>query len=482
MARISQGGIKTKQMNWHANMTELNHLGAALIAKPQKLERKMTQLFSAQRYSDNPLTAMLNSKAKIITSNEWEWDLKGASTRPMVVIEKIEPDTNTTPGKNRSFIKIKLDDQFYVTGDVIHPGNPKYQCRIQEAPYRHGNGWIYTIRLMEDDPAAFLPVEYLKTDNLWSKLYSQYEEAGEQSGSTQYSLPMTLKSRLSRYRKEYRVTDDAATEVLAVEIQDAKGKWHKSWIKYAEVEYWEQWHREKERGLWYSRYSDTVMGANGRPVRTGPGIQQLLEDSHTHKYTDLTARLIEEYLMDIFYSRVKPGAGREIVGYTGEYGMIQFHRAVQDWQDKRGFIQVVSDTFISKDKGNAIHKNALEVGYQYTSYLMANGAKLTLVHNPLYDDREINYDIDPITGYPKESQRITFLDFSKEAEGNIKMVKKKDGFRLGYVGGLITPFGPRTGNSMMSHSGNYYDMHVHDQCGVQIDDVSRCGELILDRN
>ena len=45
--------------------------------------------------------------------------------------------------------------------------------------------------------------------------------------------------------------------------------------------------------------------------------------------------------MDIFYSRVKPGQGRNIKGYTGEYGMIQFHRAIQDWQNKSGFIKNV---------------------------------------------------------------------------------------------------------------------------------------------
>ena len=51
--------LKTKQMPWHANMTELNHLGAALIAKPTVFEGKMNQLFSAQNYySDNPLSSI----------------------------------------------------------------------------------------------------------------------------------------------------------------------------------------------------------------------------------------------------------------------------------------------------------------------------------------------------------------------------------------------------------------------------------------
>jgi hypothetical protein len=35
-----------------------------------------------------------------------------------------------------------------------------------------------------------------------------------------------------------------------------------------------------------------------------------------------------------------------------------------------------------------VHTNALEAGYQFVKYNMANGASLELIHNPLYDDRD----------------------------------------------------------------------------------------------
>src|SRR5690606_4185296 len=129
-------------------------------------------------------------------------------------------------------------------------------------------------------------------------------------------------------------------------------------------------------------------------------------------YSELTAKLIEEYLMDIFYSRVKPGSGRKIKVFTGEYGMLLFNRAMQDLLDKRGW-------FIANDNFNPVQKtksdyntNAYSYGYQFVKYIMHNGAELELVHNPLYDDRSIHFEIDPITGYPVESMRFTFLDFS----------------------------------------------------------------------
>lgn len=476
----------TKEMEWNANMTEQSHLGRALIAKPHKLVDKMDQLFSAQNYySDNPLSSMLmgvKGGEETIGGTSWEWDLKGANTRPLVVVENVEPSSNATPGKFRQTFKIKLDENWYVPGDYIHPGtsNKKFQCRIQDEVRKHGDGWVYTVRLASDDPQAFLPVKYLSPGTQWGKLYSQYEEAAEQSGSTQFSLPISLSNRMGKFRKKYKITDYASTEVLAVGIPDSKGKYHKSWMRYADVEYWQQWYRELERGKWYSRSTDTVLGANGRPVRTGPGIQEQLEDSHIHRYTHLTAKLIEEYLQDIFYSRVKPGKGRQIKGFTGEYGMLMFHRAVQDWTQKSGFVKNI-EIYTNKVQSD-VHTNALEAGFQYVKYNMANGSSLELVHNPLYDDREINFEIDPVTGFPVESQRITFLDFSGENnKSNIKCMKKKDGFAFTYVEGLYGPYGPKKGGSS-AHSGEYYEMHVSDNQGIHIHDITKCGELLLSRN
>lgn len=477
--------LATRQMQWTANMTEQTHLGKALLTKPAVFLPTFDKLFSAQNYySDNPLTSELMKGSKTNTEigqTEWEWEMKGANTKPLVVIENVLPSTETRPGLHKTNFRIKLDENHYVPGDVITPGtsDKRYQSRVQEGPTPNGNGYIYVIRLMSEDDQLFLPVQYLKPGTQWAKLYSQYEEAAEQGGSTTFSTNLALKNKMSKYRKTYSITDYASTEVLAVKIADSKGKLHDSWIRYAEVEYWQQWYRELERGAWYSRSTDTVIGANGRPVRSGAGVQEMLEDSHIHRYNILTGRLIEEYLMDIFYSRVKPGKGRQIKGYTGEYGMLQFHRAIQNWVERSGFIKNV-EVFTNKVTSD-YHTNALEAGYQYVKYHMANGSSLELVHNPLYDDRDINFEIDPITGFPVESQRITFLDFSNDGGANVKLVNKKDGFAFGYREGLYGPYGPKKGGSM-AHTGSYYDMVVEKSFGTHIDDITRCGELILSRN
>lgn len=476
----------TKEQNWHANMTEQNHLALSLYAKPHKLNSVTKKLFSADHYySDNPLGSMLSGTKgeETIGNTSWEWTLKGATTRPLVVVENVETGENITPGKYKRTFKIKLDENWYLPGDVIHPGasDKKYQVRIQDDVTPHGDGWIYTVRLNSDDPNAFLPVKYLQPGAQWSKLFSTYEEGAEQSGSAQYSSDLGFKNSMGLIRKQYKVTGLATTEALSVGIPDTKGKIHKTWMSLVEAEHWMQWERECEAYRWYARSTQTVMGANGRPVRQGPGIQEQLEDGHVHKYTHLTAKLIEEFLMDIFYTRVAPGKQRSIKGFTGEYGMIQFHRAIQDWAQKTGFIQTVADNFIQKTDSK-YHQNGMVAGYQFMKYRMSNGIELEMVHNPLYDNPEYNREIDPITGYPVESQRITFLDFGGDNSlgSNIKIMNKKDGFAFGYINGLFGPAGPVQGGNS-AHSGSYYEMHCEKMEGIHIEDITRCGELRLER-
>ncbi len=484
---LGKSQIITKEMKWNANMTEQNHLGAMLIAQPHKMEGVVKELYSAKNYySKNPMSSRLfNSKKSDITigTTSWEWQMRSANVRPLVVVEDVESIANLKRGaKNRTF-KIALDENFYLKGDVLIPGgasNKRYQVRIMENPSRQGDKWIYQVKLMTNDTNLFVPLKYFKVGTPWSKLYSQYGEGAISSGSTIFSSNITLMSRMSRFRKHYRVTDYASTEVLAVAVLDRKGQTHKMWIRYADSEYWGQWFEEVERGSWYTRSTDVVMDDTGRPVRSGPGIQELLEDSERRSYTHLTARMIEEYLMDIYYSRTAPGkASRETEGFSGEYGMINFHRAIDDVMSKNGFIKN-SENFMNKESSD--YHNGYAFGYKFVKYYMANGASLKLTHNPIYDDNSINSEVDELTGYPVESQRISFFDFAgaNSKESNVKLVNKKDGFAFGYVEGLYGPYGPKKGGNA-AHAGAFYEMHVDKTFGVQIDDVTSCGELYLDR-
>lgn len=483
---IFNNKLITQTTEWHSNMTTLNHLGRALIAKPTIVGPNMDRLFTSQDfYSDNPLQKNLlgNKMTEMkIDGLSWEYSLRVANTKPSAVIENMLPSTVTHPGRYRTSIPIKLEDNPFKPGDIITPGTGEkiYQCRIQSDAVRHGEGYLYELQPVTDNPNHFIPTKFFKSGTLWVKLFTAYEEGSEQGGSTTFSTPISFQNSLGKMRKSYSITDYASTEVLCVKILDSKGKAHDTWIRYAEVEYWQQWYREYERNLWYGRTSRGIKGSTGREVRTFPGVQEQLEYSNVSRYSHLTTKFLDEYLMDIYYGRTKPGSGKAVKGFTGEYGMSRVSDVMEDWMKRRGLVLNV-ESFIKKEKSD-YHTNALGAGYQFVKYYLKNGSTLELIHNPLYDDREINLEIDPITGYPIESQRITFLDFSGDYKGgNIKIVKKNNGFAFNYIEGMYSPYGPNIRSASASHAGEYYSMEVSDNLGVHIGDPSKCGELILTR-
>lgn len=469
----------TKEMQWNANMTELSHLGAALIVKPSIMQPHVNTLFSARNiYSGNPLTSLLMGDPmteEYIDSTEWEWEVKDANVRPLMALENLNSGNQVC--KNKQFGLLKVEENWWLPGDYVYPGgNKKYQVRIVDNAKAHGDGYVYTIRLASDDAKAFIPSKYFEGGTLWSKLFSKYGEATEQSGSTVFSFPIALRNSMSKYRKQYSVTDYASTEVLAVKIPDSNGRLHDFWIRYAEVEYFKQWYQELERGVWYSRKTDTVLDANGRPVKSGAGIQEMLEDAPNQVYNVLTVKLLEDFIMGVCYGRTKPGTSNVIRAYTGEYGLINVHNAAMESIQRGGFIRNI-ESFTSP-VSSPYHKNAYSLGYQFTRLDLANGRSIEFIHNPIYDDPEINTEIDEITGKPKESQRITILNFTGEgAKSNVKIMKRKKGDAFGYVEGLYGPMGPQQ-RGKMAHSGDYYEMHIRTDMGVHIGDITQCGELI----
>lgn len=474
MNLITQSKWVVEKRPWSANMTDMNHLGKAMLIKPKEFYPKVMQMFAAQSIKANPLMALLGNSGReeITDKREWTWNMRGASCRPLVVMQTGPTDA----GKNKGLFDLVFDENFFLPGDVLSPGDPRVQARVKRAPRAAGKNFIYTLELNSDDVSASVPAKFLKPGAKWAKLFSQYEEGAEEGGSTTYAMPLTLSGRASRYRKSYKVTGDVRNEgVLAIKLPDSTGKLHDTWIGYNEAEFWYQWAREQSIGQWYSRSTNTVMGSTNRPVYSGPGVQELLEYAPRHFYTQLSARLIEDFVLDQVYGRISPDTETNLFAFTGEYGMRAFHRATQNEFQKTGFITVDSN-FIERTN-SPLHKMALSYGAQFVNYKMANGRTLTLMHNPLYDDQTINYEINPLTGFPYESGRFTFLDLTGEGAGsNIRQVRVQNSYKVAYVHGTTTPYGPNNGAA--AHTGDYYEFLVEDSMGVHIDDVTRCGELI----
>ena len=129
------------------------------------------------------------------------------------------------------------------------------------------------------------------------------------------------------------------------------GKTYSTWLPAIEAKLIKEFEMEKENALVYGKKNKGVSSAVGYEVDTFPGLIEQLETSgNNHYYSRFSVNLIEEYLSDIYFSRVSPGEIKEIVALTGYYGMTQASQAMQQLIQQNGSWRFVGTTLIQLNK------------------------------------------------------------------------------------------------------------------------------------
>lgn len=458
-----------------ANFTESNHLGLAYMKEPQKLDNLVDTLFATRLYNTTPLIALFGGNRITVDENIYEWPLSDVPARPPVVIEQIT--TGNVVGQYHQPIELVLDNNHLKKGEYVAPnGNTDKQLRVIDGPTPWGTGYKYTFEIALDDDLATIEQKYIKVGSKMKILFAKYGEMSTHAGGVSFGSNLKMHNKLSEHRYKYGVSGDIVeNDALAITIVDENGQKYTSWIRYAEAKFWNKTKMAEEKDYWFSRSTNTILDENGRPVRSGAGLhEQIEEGGWVAPFTNLTASLIEEFVMDIFFGRSTPSGGRRIVAFTGEYGMRAFHNAMVDWLKVQPQA-LIYDGFVLRPMNSPYHANAAQAGYRILSYILPNGAEIQLVHNPMYDDPD--GEIDPITGANINSMRMTFVDVTDgEGGNNIVLVEKRNSKRFSYVNGLVGPTGPV---NISSHTGDWYEMITQFKAGIILRDPTRSGMLIF---
>lgn len=469
-------------------MTDLNHWSRNLAIKPEVFEAPHRMLFASKTNSLNLSTGNILEgifglgKTKYIDDLNWSWKMRVKGYRPITILENRTP--GDTPGKYRQPIQVLVDTDLAAIGESWGPGSSdKSQVVTVTNKVKEGRGYLYTLKTYTEGPEHFIKPMYLSPGTKWTRMYTMRGEAAESGGYIEGTTDVEYKNSLVKLRKEYKVTDFAAQAVLEIAFTDENGKAYRSWMDMQEAEYHMAMNKELAMHAMYSRLGDQPLidPDSGYPINPGAGIQQQIGfGGNVERFTTLTAELIEAFFDRIVYSRISPGDLGEVVGYSGHYGMKEFAKALDVWTGGKAIVRNSSE-FISKADG--VHNNSLRTGYQFTTYDLPNGGSFKLIHNPLNDDKSIHRDIDRLTGFPLESQRITILDvtggngMSINKKDNICLVRKNKVHGTTIVEGRVGPGGVNTGSNA-KHSGDYYRVDISDSIGVEIKDPTVTGELV----
>lgn len=470
------------------SFVDSDYLAAAYeTGKPTYLEGMMMKIYSSQSrfFKVKPFLSLTGSKSnggKEITSEIVRWRLQGAEYKCARVVENVEAAL-TTPGMNNTTFRIKLDLDYYHYPDVLVSEDNDYSLQVTEGPVPDGTGFIYTVRLMNENPTAFMPPAYMEAGHEFSKVTTAVpQEFNQWFGTQQYPDAFLLEAQLGAFGQEMTVTDKAWRDggKLGYEFQHTDYNGSTSTVTkfqpYAEAVMMDEMYSSIEWALTYGKRT-TFQGPDKYWQKTGAGIREQLKDGWIMNYSGaLSVALLQDYLMQVFFGRADESQ-RSVKLMTGTLGSILFHNALAAVAN--GFLTV--DTHFVREAPNPGSPTpGLAYGAQFTRYTGAQGVVVDLMLNPLYDDLRYCKTFHPLyPEYPIDSARMTILDFSSYGiASNIELLKVKDTFYYGYVPGMLTPSGPITSGVMGSHKAGY-SVAVQGTAGVVIRDVTRCGELIL---
>jgi hypothetical protein len=465
-----------------AGMTESDHLSAAYLTEPEKMDSVLAYAFGTQNETVLSMLTGGIGNTRFVQNREYTWDLHGQTERAIVITGQVGSDAN--PGKGGLPFSWKMEEGIFQVSDNL-VSDDGTMLRVSQV-YPNGLEYVYTAVLTDPDPSKSISVDQLKPGARMSKDFSTVEEFSDKGGGTDFVAPMTLKNQLTTLRKHYAVTRSAATDVMIIKLFSEDGQETNLWTKLSEWTALAQWYKEIDRSFIYTIYNKnpqgvvTLQGKNQRPVYHGAGVRQQISPANKLFYTRLTYDIIDEFLLDLSYNASRWGGDYNFVALTGKMGIREFNRAILARQKELGITVTDAGTFITGTGDN------LTLTGHFKSVEFLNGISLTVKEFSPYDDKVRNRTLHPVTKKPIESYRFTILNFGTvKGKANIRKVAKKNSENaMWYVAGSTTPFG-EVANSMSvmrSNGLDGYEVHMLAEVGIQLQDPTSCGEMIMRLN
>lgn len=464
-----------------SGMTESDHLSQAYLTEPERMDAVLAYAFGTQNETVLSMLTGGIGNTRFVTNREYTWDLHGQTERSVVITGPLQAGN---AGLGGSAFRWKMEEGiFQVTDNLVSDDGT--MLRVSNVT-SNGIDYIYTAVLTDPDPKKFINADQLLAGARMSKDFSTVEEFSDKGGGTDFVAPMTLKNQLTTLRKHYAVSRSAATDVMVIELFSEDGQSTKMWTKLAEWTAMAQWYKEIDRSFIYTIYNKDpqgvvrLQGKNQRPVYHGAGVRQQISPANRLYYSKLTYDVIDEFLLDLSYNASRWGGDYNFVALTGKMGIREFNRAVLERQKDLGITITNSGTFITGTGDN------LTLTGHFKSVEFLNGVSLTVKEFSPYDDKVRNRTLHPVTKKPIESYRFTILNFGTvKGKANIRKVAKKNSENaMWYVAGSTTPFGEVANSTsvMRSNGLDGYEVHMLSECGIQLQDPTSCGEMIMRLN
>lgn len=452
-----------KQFYNDSQMTDMNSLAKALIAKPTQLSPVITFL-GGREDKKFPLAMATEGTGNATSIDQLEYEYRVQSrmdhSRPVANT----PSNTDNVGKGHAMFVVPFPDRWFIK-DYVLISQSGVQARIMSEPVPSGNDFNYTLQLVNPDPNASVPAEDLTEGSLWAQLYAPVGTDFSRGNASNWTSPSLIRHKLTTLRKSYQFSGNAKDMVAEFELPTGSGS-TKLWMDYEEWQKMLQFKQEYEVANWYGEQSYNANGEtqlkddNGQPIVIGPGLLEQVINKET--YSELTEKKLQDVIGDLFFG-MTDADNMEVTLFTGTGGAREFDKAMKGYLTANTYSQFNDKTFVT----GSGRKLTLD-GY-FTSYKHVDGHVVNVVKVPLFDHGPVAQASrkHPQSGLPIESYRMVFVDQSRyDGQGNLQMINKKGREMLRWaVAGSTVPKG-FSGNDLRASDIDGASVHFLKTCGI----------------
>ena len=471
---VLNNGIFLRDTNYAASSHVDSYHLVNMLKNAEPMDMGPVDLWAMAQKVEMPLYQMSSFGGKNVINvdnarGEYKWQTPVVQDLPYVV-EDIET-SNVTKGIDGTTFKIKLSRREFGHGDIItydkYNGVEMYIVPDQDI-IPLGDGFVYTVQLVNNDSAKFLDNKYLASGTKVFRKGSARGEYGErfsdiqiQSGFREFynfvggaeahvhysvssradlmikggmnadgTVPVTeiwrnfdqnmdpsitnLENMVSRMGKEY-VKKAMSNGTLSRTFLTTMEAAHLSKVS-SDIETYLMW------------------GQGGRVRQDGPddvrlsvGLWRQLDNSFKRVYnkSGFNLDLFRSEIYNFYAGKVEfkgPDPKRQLIVQTGMGGMRMVNEAIKKEAVNSGLvIQAADNAGIGAITGKGMD---LGFGFAYTSYVIPFLANVKFVLNPAFDNIHTNDIENPIIdGFPLSSYNFIIFDITDNTNDNIFLLK-----------------------------------------------------------
>ena len=457
----------TYQTSSHVDSYHLSNL----LKSAEPTDLGPVDLWAMAQKVEMPLYQMSSFGGKNVISvdnnrGEYKWQIPVAQDLPYI-IEDVE-SANATTGIDGQTFKIKINKRSFGHGDIItydkYNGVELYITADDIIPA--GDGFIYTVQLVNNDNTKYLDNKYIKVGTKVFRKGSARGEYGERFsdlgnvsagfrefynyvGGAEAHVHYSISSRADLMMKGGMKADgtvpviemwrnfDKNVDPSITNLETMADKMGKDYVKkaYANGQLTRSFLTTLEAAHLTKIANDIetylMWGQGGKVRQDGPddirlsvGLWKQLDNSYKRIYNrgSFNLELFKSEIFNFFNGKVEfkgPDPQRALIVQTGMGGMKLVNEAIKKEAVNSGLV-------INAHEVGAITGTGMDLnfGFAYTSFIIPFLANIKFVLNPAFDNVHTNDIENPIIdGFPLSSYNFIIFDITDNTNDNIFLLK-----------------------------------------------------------